>query len=717
MSFPKSPHSGTSAADSAPEAAGYENTPQDPGNKLKRQLIEVLRRWYWIVLFAILGYAGAHYYLSKATRQYTANTTLLIKQYVPGIITASETGPLDPGTVEGMNTIAEQIRSIDLLELVARRQDIRDLKGLRTKPVDWIPSIVREKLNLPAPVDTSATDPAPEPAQLGGMIASWTRVSIRRGTRLMDISVTHPVPEVASKIADAIAREYLADNDSELSRERARKIVILEEQKTKARNDLQASNGALATYQRAIEAHQLLDNKEIEMTQLVRRYLPKHPKMVSAVAELEAVRARFLAEFDSARLAGDYWAKAVLPDREEKPEEYLQTARQQLLSRIAVLQSEINSSTGIFNAVLTRMDSIFIDGESRILVADISSFARVPGGPSSPNRKKILSTGSMGGIAAGLLLALLLARLDNTFHTVAQVAAETGAPILAAISDIKTRHLSLAERDHHKRLARSLAPAPSSDETDENERDWDDLMLFRPGTSATSYAEMFRVLRASVSLLGDENLRKVTLFTSAIPGEGKSFVAANFALAAAGQGKKTLLIDLDLRKPTLHRIFGVARAPEKGGITDCLANQAKLLDVVTPVEGQKGLDLVVSGKRAPDPGELLESGKIRKILALACQHYDVVVLDSAPLLAVPDTRLLSPLAHNVGLVVRADYAPKSAVARALKLFEEDRTHLSGVVVNGYKERRSQIGENGSYGYYQRSRSGRTGTYGHGSYGS
>ena len=107
---------------------------------------------------------------------------------------------------------------------------------------------------------------------------------------------------------------------------------------------------------------------------------------------------------------------------------------------------------------------------------------------------------------------------------------------------------------------------------------------------------------------------------------------------------------------------------------------------------------------------------MKTILAQACREYDLVVLDTAPLLAVPDTRIIAPLADNVCLVVRAEYTPKGAVHRVLKVLDEDNSSISGVVFNGFKEKRRLIGENYSYGYYKTSRYGRAYRYGYGAYG-
>ena len=224
---------------------------------------------------------------------------------------------------------------------------------------------------------------------------------------------------------------------------------------------------------------------------------------------------------------------------------------------------------------------------------------------------------------------------------------------------------------------------------------------------------MYRVMRASITLLGDEMKRKITLFTSSLPGEGKTLTSTNFAVAAAGQGRKTLLIDMDLRKPSVHKFFGLPRVQVNGGLTECLANLASFEEVILRETGQPNLHLILAGKTAPNPGELLETGRLHELLEQACREYDVVVLDTAPILAVPDTRIIAPLAHNLCLVARAEHSPKGAVRRTLQILAEDGTHISGLIFNGFVERRRLMGENYSYGYYKTSRYGRAYRYGYG----
>ena len=681
--------------------------------KLRVFLLDLLGRWYWIVLFMIIGVFCSAYYLSKTPKGYRATATLLVKEKTASLMPGNLAADMDAGGAEGLNTVAQRITRLDLLEKVAAREEIRSLPGLIPPPVDYLPDWLagsRETANSPQ----TAVSPPPPAEVLAGAISGWLEVSIRDGTRLLDISISHPVPEVTKAVADALALEYLEDTASSKIQGSSSSIGVLQAQADDARKNLHTARGSLSSYSRAIEVSQRLDSKEQELADLRLRYLPKHPKFITAEAELKNLRTQFLREYEVAKTARDekeYWegVDSFMPDQQTDEDSYFRAARQQLLSRIGVLDSEIESATSVFNSMLTRIEEVSVNQESTNTTAEVSNLARVPKSPSDPNPKLIVGIGVVGGSGIGLLLALLLGRLDNKFHTVSQITGETGSVVLAAISDINPRHLALAEQEFLKR---------HPEDKQESHKKWDPHVIFRRGASATSYAEMYRVLRASVTLLGDESKRKITLFSSALPGEGKTMTSANFALAAAGQGRKTILIDLDLRKPAIHKVFGLTREQkEHHGITECLANQARLADVTIRNTGVANFHLVLSGKRAPNPGELLSTGRLSAILSEACAEYDVVVLDTAPLLSVPDTRVLAPLAHNICLVCRAEYVPKGAVRHVLSLLEEDGTPISGIVFNGYKEKRSLIGANKSYGYYKTSRYGRSYSYSYGSYGS
>jgi capsular exopolysaccharide synthesis family protein len=690
--------------------------------KVKRLLLDMLGRWHWVFLCLILGVLGAAYYLSKAPKRYSATATLLIKQDTATVMSKDQVEEIDMRSSEGLNTVAERIRRHDLLERVASRADVRALPGLTQTEVDWTPDMLKNWLARDGRSEASKKDngdvevkkPAPEAAVLSGWLGSWMSISIRRGTRLLDISFRHQVPEVAKALADAVAREYLAEISGTQAEGRSSQSQTLLKQSEEARGKLQAAESALATYNRALELHRSLDTQEDLVSKLGRRYLPKHPKMISAQSELEELEKKFLEEFQvavSATADQAYWKGAVsaIDASRSDPDAHLRVARQLLLARSAVLKGETVSQMSVFNAMLTRLEESNVNRQGEVLSAEISSFARVPGWADWPQPNKIYTSGAGFGFGAGLLLAFLLTRIDNKFHSVAQIEAETGLPVFAAVSEIDVKVIEKAVRS---KLKKSAAP-----EANPLQGLWDPRLLFRAGASSTNFAEMFRILRASVSLLGDESRRKITLFSSALPGEGKSLVSGNFALAAAAQGRKTLLIDLDLRKPSLHRVFGVTRSKMGKGAAELLACNATLDEVITRDIGCENLHVIFSGGKVPNPGELLNIRRLKELLAELTGLYDLIVLDSAPLLAVPDSRVLAGLADNFCLVVRARYVPKGAVARTLELLSSADTPASGIVFNCYSESRRMIGQNYSYGGYRMSRYGRPYQYGYGSYGS
>ncbi|WP_411826054.1 polysaccharide biosynthesis tyrosine autokinase [Luteolibacter sp. AS25] len=713
------------------EAGNSSFARQERQERLRMIALDLAGRWYWIVLFLGIGLALGFYVLSKTPKKYTADTVLRLKEQTAGLMGGKNNQEgMDMSTVEAMNTVAAHIVRMELLEKVAQREDVTNLKGLEQPPIDWIPFWVREKIgnlmqqepsaeleeNVGADVSQTADEVTVEPidtSHLAGMIGSWVSVSIREGTRLLDITVTHEKPEVARVVADAVALEYLDELANDRIAGRSNSIEILEKQSAEARANLQKATGSLAIYNRAIEVHGLLDEKETEYNRLQGRYREMHPKMIAVSAEIRNLEKQFLSEYEIAGEAPNekqYWEPIMLtmPDPNEEPERYFLIARQQLLARTGVLESEIKSSTSVFNSMLTLIEESLVDRQSTTTSAEISSLARMPWGPSSPNSANIVGMYAFAGLSGGLFLALGLTLMDNRFHTVSQFTGETGANVLASIPFINLKHLNYVENKYKK----------AHEDVDlEKFKDWDKLILFRPGVSDTTYAEMYRVLRASVALLGDESARKVTVFSSALPGEGKTITSVNFALAAAAQGQKTLLIDLDLRKPNLHRAFGFKpMANRKGGASEYLSGQISVEDAIYTKTGVPNFDVILSGKRSTNPGESIHPGRLMALLAEARSKYDQIIIDSAPLLPVPDTRVIAPLADNFCIVCRANYVPKGAVKHLLEVLEEDRTEISGFIFNGFEQKRSRLVENNSYGYFEYSKKGKANRYGYGSYG-
>jgi capsular exopolysaccharide synthesis family protein len=239
-------------------------------------------------------------------------------------------------------------------------------------------------------------------------------------------------------------------------------------------------------------------------------------------------------------------------------------------------------------------------------------------------------------------LSFGLNAIDSSFKTVDKVERVLGLPLLGAIP-------------------RSTGDA---------------ALVFQDSTSAA--AESFRSLRTSLSLLGKVERRKVTLFTSAVPSEGKSFCAINHAISLAQQGLRTLLIDADLRMPTVATtMLRKAAAP---GLTELLAGQAALDQAIHHTE-EENLFILPAGSRAPNPAELLGRSDFGALIAQSTQQFDRIVIDTAPVNAVSDTLLLVEHAHSVCLVVRAGSTSRKAVLRASAALTSAGHRPAGVILN------------------------------------
>ncbi len=675
---------------------------------------EILGRWYFPVLGMVLGLLLSTYYLKKTPERFASSATLLVKQNLSGVINSEEVEELDLRSDNVMNTIAAQVTRVDLLEKVARRPDFIENTDLIRAPVSYLPEWVSgffkrgdSSTDEPESVDEDTA------RRVAAMLAQRCEVTVRKRTRLLDVTVTHEDPEAARSLADAVVAEYLKELAEEDKGSADRRSEGLLGQANDARESLQEATSALAVYNRALETHATLENEESEVANLARRYREKHPKMISATAKLAAAKEAFLKEFLVAATSPadqNYWegVSGELGVIREGGEDKLVIARRLLLARTQVLDGETKSRMSVFNSILVALEESKVNQIDEEVIADLHSRASKPEEAVFPSRTRIYFAGGAGGMAGGLGLVLLLLRIDNRFRTVAQVEEETGLPVLAAVPGLIAKRVAAAEKSEKKRQGKE-----KSDREDYGDRKtsrWDPGIVFRPGLQSSLYAESYRILRAAVVLLGDEKERKVSLFLSALPGEGKTTTSINYALAAASQGRRTLLLDMDLRKPRMHRQLGRLRSELGKGMAEILARQCSPDEAVCRDLGSENLDAVFAGGKVRNPGELLKPAAVGELLGWAREHYDHVVIDTAPVLAVPDTRIILPQVDNRCLVIRANVVPKMAVFRSLDLLEEDGVTLSGVILNGYRESRRLLGYNYSYGSY------RTGKYGYRQYG-
>jgi capsular exopolysaccharide synthesis family protein len=210
----------------------------------------------------------------------------------------------------------------------------------------------------------------------------------------------------------------------------------------------------------------------------------------------------------------------------------------------------------------------------------------------------------------------------------------------------------------------------------------------------TISAEEFRKVRVSLLSLGIDDAHKKILVTSSISGEGKSFIAANLATSLSLTGKKVALVDMDLHNPGLGKVFGIY---DRAGISDFLIGESKLEDIIWAMPGNENLFYISSGNLLDDASELLQNGKIQDLINQLDTDFDVVVIDTAPIVLITDAYLLSSLCDTTLYVIRHKFTPKMLVKRIEENIEINPIKNPAIIFNGVKTR-GFFKNNYGYGY-------------------
>jgi capsular exopolysaccharide synthesis family protein len=445
---------------------------------------------------------------------------------------------------------------------------------------------------------------------------------------------------------------------------------------------------------------------EAAITTLALRYKEKHPRMMAAKASLAEAKDKLR----QAVLAQRPILRNTL-EQTKATEVSLQQALQAQqgvavnLNRTAIgyqeLARQAETDRALYESVLRQIKDTNLAKDVKANAVSVIEHSPLPNSPVSPQPKKTILLGLLGGLAVGLAFVFGIDALDRSIKTVDQAESTLGLPVFAAVPDTDEGPVS--------RLKRRKKAVGTS-----NYR----VVVQTPQSPA---AEAFRNLRAALSLLGPEAERKVSLFTSAVPNEGKSFTSANYSLALAQQGYRVLLIDGDLRRPNVHKIFRFPNARNNSdedsapGVTDCLVGEADVasaarqipageiqlvdegIEVTENILAATGGQLFVltGGRRAPNPAEILAGPFFGQLIAKAATLFDRVVIDSAPILAVSDTLLIMPYVQTVCIVVRAAKTPRTAVHRAITLLAKSGIRPAGLVLNRLRRGRGV----GYYYYY------------------
>jgi capsular exopolysaccharide synthesis family protein len=379
------------------------------------------------------------------------------------------------------------------------------------------------------------------------------------------------------------------------------------------------------------------------------------------LAEVEAQVAGIQTELDenADQLESLYGQRALLPSNDPSYAE--------LSQQITAGESTRSTRTAARDNLLFDASelSIAIDQSREAGGLELLGEAEAPTDPASPDHRKDLLVGLAAALVLAAAVAFVREQLDDSIRTKEELERQSRLPVLGVIPRVASW------------------------------KDAEDTHLETRRSPRSAAAEAYRTLLTSLEFIGLEKTARVIQVTSPSPGEGKTTTAANLAVAYADAGRRTLVVCCDLRRPRLHRFFGGSPDP---GFTSVLLGQADLDEAIVPAPGTMGLWLLPAGPTPANPAELLRGTRSQDLLRSLRKDYDVVIIDSPPILPVADALVLSRSADATLVVATSHLTTRRRLRRALEGLRQVEAPLVGAVLNGVPSSDDYGYDVGYYGY-------------------
>jgi capsular exopolysaccharide synthesis family protein len=610
----------------------------------------ILRKLWLIALcfFALLILATA--YILTATPLYQSDAVLQVEAQQQLVYTPADK---DKANSEQANSDDTELKTIE---------QALQLDSL-FESVVTDPAVVADKDFLPGLVKT---DKPMTTHQIALKLKHATTIKLRHSTRLIDVAIEHPDPQTAQLLNTTLVEHFIALNGSSNTNTNKIAMTFLEGQAAKFKSDLQAAQDALQVYGSALLLKDRITDQRKLVDDLTQRYRAKHPKIIQARAELNDLYTEFDSSINAAiansPTESTYWSQSVKVAPGASLEDKVASELKFVEARSNVLQSESDTQSALFDNVLKQMREADVSKEVAPISVHVLQAPSLPDPdkPAEPRKGLLLALAGVAGLVIGFGLVFVIDGLDSSIKTVDEATQLLNLPLLGLLPLVKKiggKKDGKPEKLESALFSKSLV-----------------LMNDPDGLAA----ENFRSLRASIALLGKEKDHRIILFSSSMTSEGKTFTTCNYAVSLAQQGLKTLLIDADLRLPSVAKAFKLS--DKAMGLIEHVSLGVPLADVIQ-TNVVENLDILLPGVKCPSPAEFLSGDGLKDILTECALKYDRIVLDTAPINVVSDTLLIAPHVQSVCLVVRLGQTPRGAVQRALALLEMTQVKPAGVVLN------------------------------------
>ena len=700
---------------------------------IRRYLVLLQRRRALIAACLVISLLVATVYNYTTRPMYQATVQILIDKVVPKVLPIKE---LVEGGAQDFQTEYQLLRGRALIERVVALLNLQKSPELQTGPTmsPW-ERLQRKFLGKPPVLQVDADGIPLTPA----VAAVRSRLSVEPlpGGRLVNLRFNAYDPILAAQVANALAETYIAQSVDFRFNTTTAATVFLSEQVQDQKLKLEAAESALGEFRRkhglidvgekegpaadkvqalesavlsarmqriskeslynqlrgmgpaqlassatvmsspgVQEARQRLADLQGEHLRLAETLGEKHPDMVKLRGEVRAAEEKLRIECQNfvRALQSEY---EIAARQESSLAANLEAVKRQSLDangvmvEYGVLKREVEGHRQLLASLTSRAKETGLETELKSSNVRIIERAEVPGGPFLPQRRRNLQIAVLIGLALGVGLTLLFEHMDNTVKTPEDVKEQLDLPFLGMVPDVSVKPTNGG--------AGRVSP-----------------VIMKNQTSAV--AEAYRVLRTNLIFSSADSRGRVLLVTSANPGEGKTTTVANLAASLALNGAKVLAVDADLRRPAMHNHFGVAKTP---GLSDLIVGKCQASQAIQ-VTRLKGLQVLPCGYIPPNPAELLGSASMRQVVEAFRAHYDWVLVDTPPVLAMADTPVLCPLVDGVVLVVAAEVSRRPAVQRAIDQMLSIGGKLTGVVLNRVNLERNSYYYGQYYGEYYRS---------------
>jgi capsular exopolysaccharide synthesis family protein len=406
-----------------------------------------------------------------------------------------------------------------------------------------------------------------------------------------------------------------------------------------------------------------------EMSELSRRYGKRHPKMITITEKLKTTRKKLNHEIRKVvtLLENEYRVALAKERTMKKALEKLKREAQDLGKRAItynVLLRDVETNKEMYNILLKRLKETNITSGIQTSFVKVIDRAEPPKRPYKPKKRMIILLSFVVGLFGGVFLAFFLEYLDNTVKTPDDLKRDLQLPYLGPVP-----HFSSETASDGEKMA--------------------DLVAYLDVKSTIS--EAYRGIRTAIAFSSSKEGRNSSLLITS-PGlaEGKTITASNIAVTFAQSETRTILVDADMRRPRLHKVFGLSRDT---GLSSFLVGASKLEDIISGTD-IPNLDLIVAGYIPPNPAELLGSENMKRLLALLKEKYERIIIDSAPVIPVTDSVVLSAEVDQTLLVLNAGKTSRGAALRSVEMLRDVKANIIGAVLNNIK-----VGKAGHY-YYQ-----------------